>query len=215
MKPNNIFALIFWIVILINYTAINIALYLGVKAGNVALLFEECQPITFLSSLQLISISYLALFTYIIGRVLHSQDAYKTKQIKIWLFSAILFAFCTIDEYFMLHEGIDGDIATIFFGIKRNPHLDGLTLGIYLLIAGLLFLKFKEEILKYKDAVILFCVAGVFFIFSIALDLKSVDRFKIVLEETSKLVSVMLILLGHINIFIENVATFDRHFKKW
>lgn len=204
------FKKIFWIVILLNYFAINYCIFSGFGFEDVSFLFQEHQPITFISALQLALTSFVALFIYILGRMIYKKDAGHLKLIRIWAISAAVFAFAVIDEYFMLHEGIDGNIATAFFGITKNPHLDGLTLSLYGVVALFLFFRFKEEVLKYKEALLLFVIGGFFFLASITLDIKSTEQFRIILEESAKIIAVGFLFLGHVSILIEHLRKVDQ-----
>jgi len=163
-------------------------------------LFQERQAVTFISALQLALTACLAVFIFILGRLLYEKSKDRLRDVSVWAISAGIFIFCMIDEYFMLHEGIDGDIATAFFGITENPHLDGLTLSLYLVGALVVFLKFKKEILRHKEAFQIFCMGALFFLCSILLDLKSEAAFKIVLEESMKLFAVSCMFMGHASV---------------
>ncbi len=199
------FKKIFWIVILVNYFAINYCVFSGAAFDDVSFLFQERQAITFLSAFQLGLTALVALFIYILGRMIYKKDLGRLKLIRIWAISAAVFIFAVIDEYFMLHEGIDGDIATAFFGITKNPHLDGVVLSLYGVAAVFLFFRFKEEILRYKDALLLFLAGGIFFLVSIMFDIKSTEQFRIILEESAKLIAVAFFFLGHIWVLIEHL----------
>ena len=204
------FRIIFWLVLLSNYFAINYCVFIGMQFEDVSFLFQENQAITFLSALQLAITSLLALLIYVLGKIIYKKNIERLKTIRVWILSSVIFAFSVLDEYFMIHEGVDGSIATLFFGIKENPHLDGLTLSLYGIVALIIFFRFRQEILRYKKAFRLFCVGAFFFLLTIALDIKSVDSFRVVLEESSKLIAVSFLLLGHIRVFMENLKSLDR-----
>jgi hypothetical protein len=188
-------------IILLNYVAVNAGVRLGLSFEDVSLLFQERQAMTFVSALQLGIISVLSVCIYAIKRLLYKGDARRLRLGKVWIISFFLFAFAAMDEFFMIHEGIDGDIATFFWGIKENPHLDGLTLALYGAVALALFFKFKSEILRHRAALPLFITGGFFFILSIGLDLKTVEQFKLILEESSKLFAVGFLLSGYVVVF--------------
>lgn len=203
---NGMFKRIFWIVILLNYAAINYCVFSGPGFAEVSFLFQERQAITFISALELALTAFVALFIYILGRMVYAKNRKRLKLTRIWAISAAVFAFAVIDEYFMLHEGIDGDIATAFFGITENPHLDGVILGLYAVAALFLLFRFKGEVLRYKDAFLLFLIGGFFFLVSIALDIKSTEQFRIILEESAKLIAIGFLFLGHVLILIETLG---------
>ena len=211
LKPHIYIAIV---VILLNYMAINACVYMGQSFRDVSFLFQEREAITFLSALQLGFISIFSLFLYILKRILYKGNKANLKKCRIWLVSFIIFAFATADEYFMLHEGIDGDIATYLFGIKDNPHLDGFTLALYGVAALLLFLKFKDEILKYKGALVFFGIGGAFFLLSLLLDIGSIDQFQIILEESAKLLAVGFLFSGYITIFSDAVREIELRINK-
>ena len=194
---------IFWLVIAVNYLFINYCVFVSRGLDDVSFYFQERQAITFLSAVQLALTSLLAIVIYTIGKVVYKKDTASLKQLGVWAVSAFVFLLCTFDEYFMLHEGIDGDIATIFFGTTANPHMDGLTLGLYLVAAIFVFLKFKDEVLRHKNAFILFCAGAFFFLVSISLDVKASSNFRIVLEESAKLTAVAFLFLGHVSVFMD------------
>ena len=204
------FGIIFWIVILVNYAAVTYGVFDGVGFEEITFHFQEREAITFLSATQLMLTSFVAVFTYVFGRMLYKKDPARLKLIKFWIISAGVFLFCTLDEYFMAHEGLDGGIATAFFGITENPNLDGVTLSLYGIIGIVLFFKFKEEILRYKNAFLLFCVGGVLFLASITLDIKSEDQFRMILEESAKLFAVAFFFLGHISVLMENMKKVNK-----
>lgn len=188
-------------IILVNFTAIMACVHMGRSFDDVSLLFQERQAITFLSGIQLAIISILSLCIYTIKRLLYKGDAGHLRMAKVWLLGFVVFAFAVADEFFMIHEGIDGGIATIFWGIRENLNLDGITLALYGVVAVLLFFKFKNELLRYRDAIFLFCAGGAFFLLSIGLDLRTVEQFKLVLEESSKVFAVGFLLSGFAAIF--------------
>lgn len=190
-------------IILVNFVGILLAIEMGLPFDDVAFFFQERETVTFFSALQLAIVSMLSLFVYLIKKLLNRENARSLKMARIWLISFLVFAFATADEYLMAHEGIDGEIASFFFGVTKNLHLDGITLGLYGVLALFLFFKFKKEILKYKDAVFLFCVCGFFFLISICLDIGSTYQFRIVLEESFKLMAVGFLLSGYVSIFLE------------
>ena len=204
------FKIIFWLVILLNCLAIVGSIFMGLDEGDISFFFQERQTATFLSALQLALISFMALLIYVLGRIIYKKEPGNLKLIRIWIISAAVFTFAVIDEYFMLHEGIDGNIATAFFGITENPHLDGLTLSLYGIVAIFLFFRFKEEILKYRQALLLFVIGGFFFLASITLDIKSTEKLRIVLEESAKLIAVGFLLLGHVSVLIEHLRKVDQ-----
>jgi hypothetical protein len=168
--------------------------------GDPSFFFQERQSITFLSALQLALSAFSAVIIYSIKRIISHKSFSWTDINNIWLIAFFVLGFATADEYFMIHEGIDGDILTWFFGITDNPHLDGLTLGLYGVGAIALFLKYRKELLAYPRALVLFSACGVFFCVSILLDLGSVDKVRIFLEESSKLIAVSFLFTGFLSI---------------
>ena len=208
------FNIIFLIIILFNYSVINFSVFIGTRFEYVSFFFQEREVVTFVSAVQLALTSCLAICVYAIGKVLYKKNASHLKEMKVWLVSALVFGFCALDEYFMMHEGIDGGIATIFLGKTDNPHLDGLTLAVYLVIALFVFLKFRKEILKHKRAFGLFCMGGFLFLLSIILDIKSINSFRIILEESAKLMAVAFFFLGHISVLSDYLEMLEKRLKK-
>lgn len=101
----------------------------------------------------------------------------------------------------MIHEGIDGEILSFFWGITKNLHLDGFTLALYGLCALALFMRYRRVFLPHKAAMSMFMLCGVFFLASLSLDIGSVDRVRIVFEESAKLIAVSFLLNGFIFVF--------------
>jgi len=190
-----------WIItgiISLNIIAIIASFFMGRSMNDVSFFFQERQAITFLSAMQLAIAAVISIIVYSMKRIFSEKPFSFKAQISIWFIGFFVLAFAVADEYFMIHEGIDGDIMTFFFGIKDNPQLDGITLALYGVGAFLLFLKFKFEILKYKKAIGFFVLCGIFFLTSITLDLKNVDAFQIFLEESAKLIAVSCLLSGFV-----------------
>ena len=208
------FKMTFWITILLNYGIINYSVFVGTRFNNISFFFQEREVVTFFSALQLALTSCLAIYIYTIGKALYKKNATHLKEIKVWLVSAAVFAFCAIDEYFMIHEGIDGGIATIFLGKTDNPHLDGLTLAVYLVVALFVFLKFRKEILKHRRAFGLFSMGGFFFLLSIILDIRSISDFRIILEESAKLMAVAFLFLGHISVLRDYMEMLEKRLSR-
>ncbi len=144
---------------------------------------------------------------YLLSRAIYQGNTEKLKYSKFWLTSSLGFAFMTIDEYFMCHEGTDFRISE-FFGYQREPGLDGLVLLLYGLIALGVIIYYRKEIYSYPYAVFLFCLAAVFFIGMISFDLigdsKHIAAFEkrtIVVEESFKLISTCLFFSAYIVVF--------------
>ncbi|MBD3380233.1 MAG: hypothetical protein GF408_07215 [Candidatus Omnitrophica bacterium] len=197
---------LFWTVfagiMLMNYGAIHGSIALGLGEGNVSYFFQERETVTFLSSLQLALAGLSSVFIYSLRKITYRNNATALSKSRIWLIAFFLLALASADEFFMLHEGIDGGIVTWVFGDTANPHLDGLTLSLYGMAALWLFYRFRDEIVKYKSAMTLFFICGILFLVSITLDLRSVDHFRIVLEESFKLSAVGFLLSGFISILL-------------
>jgi len=200
---------IIYLILLINICAVISCVHMGAATEDVSFLFQEREAITFLSGLQLGFISILSLLLYFLKSVSYKAMPDRKKSVQIWLFSFALFALATSDELFMMHEGIDGDISTFFFNLTNNPHLDGIVLSLYAVVGLFLFAKFRDEIFRHKTSIRLFLTGGLFFLMSIILDLKSVDKFRIVLEESAKIIAISFLLSGFVVIMSDHIAEID------
>jgi len=210
MKKKKVSNLIVFGIVLLNIIAIVLAIILGLQEKHISTFFQERQTVTFISAVQITLSSLFCLFIFLIKKRVNLES---TKKNIFWLINSLVFLLAAIDEYFMLHEGIDGDIATFFFGIKKNPHLDGLTLALYGVTACILFFKFKQEIKKMKQFLPVFYFGGFFFFLSITLDLKSTNEIQIILEESCKLIAVGLLFSGILSIFVEITKKIDIKLK--
>ena len=127
------FKIIFWVVILINYGAINFCVFAGNYFKDVSFLFQERQAMTFISALQLALTSFVALSIYILGRIIYKKEKKRLGDIRVWGISAVVFAFFTLDEYFMMHRCNDADerTARCIYAHHRHHNRDDMTVGTF------------------------------------------------------------------------------------
>lgn len=126
--------------------------------------FKEFHIITWISAIKLLTVSYFAWKTYKI-RTKETEDSGFSSQTKIWLLISIGFLFLFLDEVALIHENID-KLIHILLGMEEtglSDRLDDLIVIIYALVGIFILHKFKDEILRFKNA-IPYIVVGFFFL---------------------------------------------------
>lgn len=172
---------------------------------TMAFRFEERQAGTFISALQLGLTSYTCLVIWLLNKTRPFL-----KSINFWLLSFCGFLYLTLDEWFMLHEGVDGALADLFrLFSERSGKLmfDGAVLVLFGLIALAVCWFSRKEILKHKQMLFFFVLGGLFFIGTIATDILKPDevniratQFSIMLEESCKLFGVSYFFAGFLSV---------------
>lgn len=117
--------------------------------------FQERRGVTFFSALFL---GCTCLTNLIVSYLHHKLDT-ASRFLNFWFISAFGFFYLCLDEYFMIHEGMDRAILESF---GKDPHLinfDAWILGGFGLIGIGLFWYFRSELFKYRDFFILFFIA--------------------------------------------------------
>lgn len=126
--------------------------------------FKEFHIITWISAVKLLSISYLTWKTYK-KRAIQTLNSAFSSQIKIWFLISAGFLFLFLDEVALIHENIDKAIHIIFSMQETglSDRLDDLIVIIYAIVGIFILHKFKDEILRFKNA-IPYIVVGFFFL---------------------------------------------------
>jgi hypothetical protein len=195
------------LVYVVNLAAIVAGILSGIEKGNLALRFEEKQSITFLSSNQLAVTSLLGWLTYLLlRRALAPQRA----SVLFWALSAAGFFYLMLDESFQFHEGMDSRVLELVDRGAKNPRLDGLSTAVYGLGALGVCWLFRAEITRFPAAFVFFCVGGAFLVATSALNFGDAAAWRVVLEESCKLLGVASFFLAHLVAFLGSLAEVER-----
>lgn len=134
--------------------------------------FKEFQLITWISALKLLSTSYIAWKLY---KVRNKELDVKgiNSQSKIWFLIAAGFLFLFFDEVALIHENIDKAIHIILNMQETglSDRLDDLIVILYAAVGILILYKYKNEILKFKDAIQYIVIGFIVMIFRTAIDI--------------------------------------------
>jgi hypothetical protein len=182
----------------VNLAAIAAGISSGYRKGNLALRFEEKQSITFFSSNQLAMTALLGLVVYLLRR---RTLGVEPRSVRFWLVSAAAFFWLMLDESFQFHEGMDSRILELVVPDAKNPRLDGLSTGLYGLGALGVCWLFRDEIMRFRQALPFFCAGGVFLAVTSAVNFGNAAPWRVVLEESAKLLGVASFLLAYVIAF--------------
>jgi hypothetical protein len=191
----------------VNLAAIVAGVASGHRRGDLALRFEEKQSITFLSSNQLALTALLGWVVYLLRR---RALAPQPGSVGFWLLSAAGFFYLMLDESFQFHEGMDSRVLELVDPDAKNPRLDGLSTAVYGLGALVVCWLFRAEITRFPAAFVFFCVGGAFLLATSALNFGDAAAWRVVLEESSKLLGVASFLLAHIVAFLGSLAEVEQ-----
>lgn len=200
MKSKTLTRNLAFVLFLVNLVAIAASIFSGYQRGDLAYRFGERQAITYFSSNQLGVTSLLAWIVYLLRKKLIANDQPYDRRVLFWLISAVGFLYLMLDESFQIHEGMDDSVFRLF-GHHENPGLDGVSTGLYGVAAAAVCYYFRAEILRYRSALVLFCLGGVFLAVTSALDIGKEGPVHIVFEESSKLLGVASFLVAHFAVF--------------
>jgi hypothetical protein len=118
----------------------------GINKNDMMLRFRERQTVTMLSGSLLALTALTSLFIYFLRR--------KAGEIKVtalfWLFSSLGFWYLCMDEYFMIHEGIDDWVGSLFGKDIKALNLDNLVIAFYGLLAVGVCYFYRKTILSSK-----------------------------------------------------------------
>ncbi len=120
---------------------------------------------TLLSALQLLAISWISFQTFGLRNTTRSGSVW-SRPAAIWGVISVGFLFLAVDEYFMVHENIDGLIHYVF-NLQETPltdRIDDILIAIYGLVGvGLLF-ACRRELGNFRVAIPFF-VSGFVLLF--------------------------------------------------
>ena len=143
----------------LNLTAIIYAIFRGINRGDFGRYYKEGYFLTNVSTLHLVTISFLCLYLYSLRRKYIKATDYKKKGKPIfWLILCLGFLFLGIDEQFMVHEYIDiftHNLVESIFNFQGNSitkRLDDIIVLFYFIFGVSMIIKYKEEIVSFNNA---------------------------------------------------------------
>lgn len=145
------------IVLVLNLGIVVTAVLAGDEKGNIYHYFQERIGVTFLSSMGLALTSLCALTMSFIRK----ESGAVTARLDFWLLSAAGFFYLSMDEYFMLHEGMDTPLVKLLGNNPQDFHLDALVFVGLAVIGMTIAWKFREEILMRREFIVLCVLATV------------------------------------------------------
>jgi len=147
------------------------AIAIGFHDGKPLRYFGEGYFITWISALQLCTISWLA-FSTLNARRLQAGHFHFRDPFLIWALISIGFLFLAFDDLFMIHESIDKKIH-YFFNMKEtglSDRIDDFIIGLYGILSISILYVYREEMKNYRQA-LPFLVYGFVLLFAmVALD---------------------------------------------
>jgi len=190
------------IVLILNFILISLSITSGFNKGNIKYRFQERQAVTFISALLLGGTSLVSLIIFLIKKKIQPSD----KGVEFWLLSSIGFLYLCMDEYFMAHEGIDNIVANLFVKQSETLRFDGITLGIFALIALVICFCYKNELLKQRKILPFLILGGVCFLGTVVFDqlylLESLSDVVEVIEESFKILAVSFFFTGYLMLLL-------------
>ncbi len=148
MRKKSVFLWVF----LFDVLAILGAILVGLKSGQAERYFGEHRFITWVSSLQLLAVSWLAYRTYRVRR--SSGELPRGSAVVIWALISFGFLYLVADEYFLFHEAIDHRVHDLL-GMKETAftdRLDDIIVGFYGIIGLGVLYACRKEIRLYRQA---------------------------------------------------------------
>jgi len=149
---NSPLLLLFTSLIAFDTIAIIIAIALGIHEGRPLVHFGEHHLITWISVLQLLTISFLSYNIFQTRRRTLEHFNWRAPFI-LWAIISLGFFFLAMDDLFMIHESIDHRIHDIF-NLKETTftdRIDDMIVGVYGLIGISALYACREEIKKYRQ----------------------------------------------------------------
>jgi hypothetical protein len=187
----------------VNLAAIVAGISSGYRKGNLALRFEEKQSITFFSASQLAMTALLGVVIYLLRRrALGGQPP----SVNFWLVSAAAFFYLMLDESFQFHEGMDSLVLELVVPDAKNPRVDGLSTALYGLGALAVCWLFRTEVTRSAGALKFFCIGGMFLAATSALNFGHAPAWRVVLEESCKVLGVASFFLAYVTAFLGTLA---------
>ena len=123
---------------------------------------KEASYITWVSFFQLLMVSYFSLKVF--KSTKENNNYFWQNSAFLWLIIAIGFLFLSIDEVIRIHENLDRIIHKSFH-IKEtaiSDRIDDALVGLYALIGMGILYFYRNELKKYKSALIFFSISLIF-----------------------------------------------------
>lgn len=196
---------IIFFVLLFNFIVIFFAVKGGIEHKNLVYRFQEREGVTFLSALMLGLSSLCSLVIYLLKRRVHGF----TKDIFFWAITAFGFLYLCMDEYFMMHEGLDDLAVSLFKNVDNySVPFDGGALFAFGLIGLAVCIFFRRELIRHKNILLYFGLGG-FCLFSTSLFdlLRQLGAIGEVVEESLKFVGVSCFFAGYFSTLLGYIST--------
>lgn len=187
----------------VNGIAIVAAIASGYRKGDIAMRFQERQTMTYFSSNQLAMTALLAAAIYLVRRHVLGRDVRSTA---FWLLCSLGFFYLMLDESFQFHEGMDSRVIELVAPGAKNPRVDGLSTAVYGIGALAVCWFFREDVLRYRQTFLYFCVGGVFLALTSALNIGDAPPWRVVAEEACKVLGVCSFFLGFFAAFLGTLS---------
>jgi uncharacterized membrane protein YsdA (DUF1294 family) len=188
--------------ILLNIIICLVAALAGHKKHDAYHYFQERMAMTFISAL-LLGLTSLCAFTLSYVR---KQAALAKSRLDFWLISSVGFFYLMIDEYFMLHEGMDTPLLKLFGENSQVVNLEGLIFAVMAIFGITIAVKCRREITERKDFVVFCVLATVCLAGMILFDLLNQDNPVIkVIEETFKLTGVTFFFTAYFSAMLSQI----------
>lgn len=172
----------------------------GARKGDVTYYFGEEKSVTFFCALFLGLTAFLSVFL----SYLHVKQAKAHPFFNFWSFSVVGFFYLCLDEFFMIHEGMDHVILSLLGYKARLFDFDGLLLAIFGLLGLVCIYRFRKELLVLKGFRLLTSTAFVFFFLMVAFDQAHFNAPTLmVLEDSFKLIGVSFFLGAYASALLE------------
>lgn len=159
-------------VILLDTLVVGFGIVFGFLDGHPRKYFGEHEAVTYFSSLQLLAISWLAFKILRIRNVRRKQLHWHSNSL-VWGIIALGFLFLAVDDFCLIHEGIDKRIHYAF-GIKETAltdHIDDILIAIYALLGIAVLYMYRNEVKKYKQTYPFFICGFVLLFLMVACDM--------------------------------------------
>lgn len=176
----------------------------GIRRNDMMLRFREREAVTFVSGTLLCLTAQAALLNGIIKK----RAGISMPSEKFWFLSAAGFLFLCLDEFLMIHEGIDNGLGRLLGTEIKHLNLDNLVILAYGLLAVGVCYYFRREILGYKVMLLCLALGALFLGGTIAFHcLERIDMRYEVAEESFKLLGVVCFFIAY---FLALLSSLDR-----
>ncbi|MDD5071097.1 MAG: hypothetical protein PHV17_10270 [Candidatus Omnitrophica bacterium] len=189
-------------VLIFNIILISGSVIAGYGKNNIYFYFQERQAVTFISAL-LLGLTSLCAF---IASFVWNQCPDLKKRFNFWIISFFGFFYLSMDEYFMMHEGMDTPSVRMLGKDPQSFNLDGLFFALLGIVGIIIALKFWKEISRYRDFILL-CVLGVFCLGGmVVFDMINQDSPLIkVIEESFKITGVTFFFAAFLSVVLTQI----------